>query len=52
MYEATKISLVFHDRADESDGHDLSEFYIYINCLLLYPNAVELGSTCQCQFVL
>lgn len=49
---ATRILLGFHDRADESDGHDLAKFYIYIKCLLLYPNVTELGSARQRRFVL
>lgn len=35
--EATRILLVLHDRSDESDGHDLAKFYVYIKRLLLYP---------------
>lgn len=52
MCETTGISIVFHDRADESDGYDLSESHIDIQCLLLYANVVEPGSLRQCQFVL
>ena len=52
MCETTGISIDFQDRADESDGHDLSESHTDIHCLLLYANVVELGSIRQCQFVL